>query len=188
MDNALGERYFDLNIEKILEGWEPRHAIRELIANALDEQILTGSSEITISRDADGTFRLRDFGRGLRYEHLTQNENAEKLANASRVIGKFGVGLKDALATLNRRGIRVRIISGHGEIALVAAPKHGFTDVVTPLRMLSRCTRRFRHHAILVSSEPKWRSRGSKLRRDRASDHQAFRTCVPTAVCRYIPS
>lgn len=29
---------FDLNIEKILENWEIYHAIRELIANALDEQ------------------------------------------------------------------------------------------------------------------------------------------------------
>lgn len=34
-------REFDLNIEKILENWEVYHAIREIIANALDEQILT---------------------------------------------------------------------------------------------------------------------------------------------------
>lgn len=32
---------FDLNIEKILENWEIYHAIREIIANAFDEQILT---------------------------------------------------------------------------------------------------------------------------------------------------
>lgn len=35
MENA-SERKFDLNIEKILEGWELRHAVREVIANALD--------------------------------------------------------------------------------------------------------------------------------------------------------
>ena len=29
-------REFDLNIEKILENWENYHAIREIIANALD--------------------------------------------------------------------------------------------------------------------------------------------------------
>jgi hypothetical protein len=127
----MNERYFDLNIEKILEGWEVRHAIRELIANALDEEVLSGTAEIRISRDPAGNYHLRDFGRGIRYEHLTQNENAEKLANAGRVIGKFGVGLKDALATLNRRGIGVLIISRHGEIALTSAPKHGFADVVT---------------------------------------------------------
>jgi hypothetical protein len=28
---------FDLNIDKILENWEPKHAVREIIANALDE-------------------------------------------------------------------------------------------------------------------------------------------------------
>ena len=32
---------FDLNIEKILENWETHHAIREIIANASDEQQLS---------------------------------------------------------------------------------------------------------------------------------------------------
>ena len=41
-------REFDLNIEKILENWEVYHAIREIIANALDEQILTRSKNIDI--------------------------------------------------------------------------------------------------------------------------------------------
>jgi hypothetical protein len=127
----MGDRYFDLNVEKILDGWEPRHAIRELIANALDEQVLSRTADIRIEQDAAGGCHIRDFGRGLRYEHLTQNENPEKLSQASRVIGKFGVGLKDALATLDRRGIHVRIVSRHGEISLKSAPKHGFSDVVT---------------------------------------------------------
>lgn len=35
-------RYFDLNIEKVLEAWTISHALRELIANALDEQVLSG--------------------------------------------------------------------------------------------------------------------------------------------------
>jgi hypothetical protein len=39
-------RNFDLNIDKILEGWEPKHAVREIIANALDEQMLTGMRAI----------------------------------------------------------------------------------------------------------------------------------------------
>jgi hypothetical protein len=34
---------FDLNIEKILENWEVYHAVREVIANALDEQKLDGN-------------------------------------------------------------------------------------------------------------------------------------------------
>ena len=34
---VAGSRNFDLNIEKILEGWEAKRALRELIASALDE-------------------------------------------------------------------------------------------------------------------------------------------------------
>lgn len=130
--NAVAQpRYFDLNIEKVLEGWETHHAVREIIANALDERELTGTAEVLISRDTDGIWHVRDFGRGLKYEHLTQNENPEKLANPTRVIGKFGVGLKDALATCDRRHIDVLIRSRFGDIALAQASKTGFADVVT---------------------------------------------------------
>ncbi len=68
-------RHFDLNIEKILEGWEVRHAIREIIANALDEQVLTGTQDVEISAASNGDWHIRDWGRGLRYESLTQNES-----------------------------------------------------------------------------------------------------------------
>jgi len=124
-------RKFDLNIEKILEGWEVRHAIRELIANALDEQALTDTADVAITKDLKGVWHVRDYGRGLKYEHLTQNENKEKLRNATKVVGKFGVGLKDALATLYRRGIDVAIRSKHGDITLEVTSKHGFADVAT---------------------------------------------------------
>jgi hypothetical protein len=125
------ERRFDLNIEKILEGWETCHAVREVIANALDEQTLTKSKDVEISKDRQSVWHIRDFGRGLKYEHLTQNENQEKLKNPTQVIGKFGVGLKDALATLNRHKIKVLIRSKHGDISLGQTAKHGFPDVVT---------------------------------------------------------
>ena len=124
-------RNFDLNIERIPEGWEVRHAIRELIANALDEEALTDSREVTLTQDGERAWTIRDHGRGLRYENLTQNENEEKLRHPGKVIGKFGVGLKDALATLNRRGVQVHIRSQHCEIALSQMSKHGFSDVVT---------------------------------------------------------
>ncbi len=120
---------FDLNIERVLENWEISHAIREIIANALDEQILTNTASIKIFRE-NNYWVIRDYGRGLQYKHLTQNENEEKL-KASNLIGKFGVGLKDALATFNRHGITVKIQSRYGIFSFGKMKKAGFDDIVT---------------------------------------------------------
>jgi len=121
---------FDLNIEKILEDWEVYHAIREVIANAIDEEILTGSKNIEIFKDRKRKWHVRDFGRGLRYEHLTQKEDEEKLSNPN-VIGKFGIGLKDALATFDRKGVKVLIKSRFGDITLDKSEKHEFEEIIT---------------------------------------------------------
>ncbi len=123
-------RAFDLNVEKILEDWEVYDAIREVIANALDEQLITHTKDIEISKDASGCWHIRDFGRGLRYQHLTQKENEEKLKTPG-VIGKFGIGLKDALATFERHGVKVTIKSRYGDITLGMSKKHGFEDLLT---------------------------------------------------------
>lgn len=229
-------RAFDLNIEEVLENWEVEHALREIIANALDEQFIsqaegsaerrgkiqkadavpvperepearrlsseewtdlltiatfhveagghdfanfssrmigylddgiqpyladlhkeasarvdalldgelerpTGTSnagvgvgqatDIEISKDSGSNWHIRDFGRGLRIEHFTLNENQEKLNAAFGVIGKFGVGLKDSLATFHRRGIEVHIRSSYGTYRLKHEHKYGFNDIVT---------------------------------------------------------
>jgi hypothetical protein len=120
---------FDLNIEQILENWETYHAIREIIANALDEQILTDTSEVEIFKRDEDWF-IRDYGRGLKYTHLTQNENEEKLLN-DNVIGRFGIGLKDALATFERKGIKVKITSKYNKISTAKSEKQGFEDIFT---------------------------------------------------------
>ncbi len=120
---------FDLNIERILENWETYHAIREIIANALDEQLLTKTKNVEIFKDKN-SWIIRDFGRGIKYTHLTQNENQEKLASTN-VIGKFGIGLKDALATFDRRGITVSAKSKHGQVTVGKSPKQGFQDIIT---------------------------------------------------------
>jgi len=126
----MDPKKFDLNIEKILEDWEVHHAIREVIANAIDEQILTKTEPIKIWKDKEGKWHIRDFGRGLRYEHLTQKENDEKLRNP-HVIGKFGIGLKDALATFDRHNVRVFIKSKYGDITMGKSQKHDFEDIMT---------------------------------------------------------
>lgn len=127
---ATPARAFDLNIEKVLEHWPVAYALREFIANALDEQVLSNTPEPTIEKHGPGRWNIRDFGRGARYEHLTQKENREKLRHPS-VIGQFGIGLKDALAVCDRRGVRVVIRSKYGDISTSRLPKAGFPDVVT---------------------------------------------------------
>ncbi|WP_299095429.1 ATP-binding protein [uncultured Metabacillus sp.] len=122
---------FDLNIEKVLEHWAVPHALREIIANALDESNLTNTEEPKIFKDQEGKWHIKDFGRGLKYEHLTQNENLEKVKNPNQVIGKFGVGLKDALATFDRRKIGIFIKSKFSDITIEKLPKEDFDDVIT---------------------------------------------------------
>lgn len=122
-------RKFDLNIERILENWKPYHAVREFIANALDEQLLSNSKDIDIYK-SDNIWHIRDYGRGLKYVHLTQNENPEKLNNP-HVIGRFGIGLKDAIATLYRYGIILTITSKYGVITIDKSAKQDFDDIKT---------------------------------------------------------
>jgi hypothetical protein len=123
-------RKFDLNIEKILEDWEVHDALREIIANAMDEGLLTDNERLDILKDGEGRWHVRDHGRGLRYEHLTQKEDEEKLKNPN-VIGKFGIGLKDALATFDRKKVKVLVRSRFGDITLGKSVKHDFEDITT---------------------------------------------------------
>jgi len=125
----MRKRKFDLNIEKILESWEIYHAIRELLANAIDEQIITSTKQIDVFKK-DNSWIIRDYGRGIKYTALTQNENPEKLTNP-HVIGKFGIGLKDALATLDRNKVYVRIRSQYNEITTEKLRKEGFEEIET---------------------------------------------------------
>ena len=136
-------RKFDLNIERVLEDWDVYHGIREIIANAIDEQALTGTRDVEIMKRAEKRFAIRDYGRGLKYEHLTQNEDIEKTSRPENIIGKFGVGLKDALATFDRHKIGVTIKTKHGNITIGKSSKHEFEDVVTL------------HAIILPSTDPK---------------------------------
>ena len=118
------EGLFDLNIEQVLENWSIADALREIIANALDEQVFSKTQPIEITKDSD-VWHIRDFGRGIQYIHFTQNENEEKL-QSEKLIGKFGVGLKDALAVLHRHNCKVVIESCHNRVTTKMALKSGF--------------------------------------------------------------
>lgn len=97
----------DLNIGKnYLNDWNVHYAIREIIANALDE----GKNEIPeLIEKAEEEYIIRDFSSGLKIENFIMMGSDK--ANNKNVIGKFGVGLKDALGVLNNNGIRVKIIT-----------------------------------------------------------------------------
>lgn len=116
--------YFDLNIEKVLEHWSLSFAVREFISNALDEQTLTKTNEIEIFKILN-VWHIRDYGRGISMKHFSQNENQEKLS-ATNLIGKFGVGLKDALAVLDRNNIRVQIVSRYCNVSIEKHKKSNF--------------------------------------------------------------
>ena len=66
----LGIGSFDLNIKEVLKNWEVEYALREIIANALDEQVISNTDEIEITKDEQNDWRIRDCGRGLQIEHF----------------------------------------------------------------------------------------------------------------------
>lgn len=95
----------DLNIgENYLNDWDIYCAIREIIANALDEQ---KDGDILITDKSENEHIIRDFGSGLKTEDFIMMGSNK--ANKNDVIGKFGVGLKDALGVLNNNGIEVKV-------------------------------------------------------------------------------
>ena len=51
------DKLFDLNIEQVLENWSKADALREIIANALDEQVLSNTKTIDIYKDDVGVKR-----------------------------------------------------------------------------------------------------------------------------------
>jgi hypothetical protein len=128
--NEPSARAFDLNVGTVLEHWTAEFALREIIANALDEQALTQTTFPEVFVDEAGWWHIRDYGRGIRHINLTQDESPEKQSD-DRVIGQFGMGLKDALALFDRIGVEVEIRSKYGDITLGRHAKSGFEDVVT---------------------------------------------------------
>ena len=65
-EESMMVQAFDLNVEKVLEHWSPAHALREVIANALDEHALIGRADRPeIVKDDAGVWHVRDHGRGL---------------------------------------------------------------------------------------------------------------------------
>jgi len=93
-------RKFDLNIEKILEDWEVHDALREIIANAMDEGLLTHDERLEITKDREGRWHVRDYGRGVPLGKALDvaskmNTGAKYDSKAfKKSVGLNGVGIK----------------------------------------------------------------------------------------------
>jgi hypothetical protein len=132
------QRAFDLNSQETVTHWGVREALRELIANALDETEITQSDEVIITDLGNRKWSVRDFGRGLAEHHLTQNESKEKHVHPN-VIGFYGMGLKDALSLLYREGVTVEVHSPNLDFTLGLQPKTG-SEIVTLHALISEPT------------------------------------------------
>ncbi|MBC8060593.1 MAG: ATP-binding protein [Clostridiaceae bacterium] len=117
----------DLNIgENYLNDWDVYYAIREIIANALDEQ---NDGKIEVIEKSEDEYIIRDFGSGLKIENFIMMGSNKATKNS--VIGKFGVGLKDALGVLDNNGIEVKIKTAKCSFELHMKEKSKTTKIKT---------------------------------------------------------
>lgn len=126
----------DLNIKEILSDWKVSDAIRELIANAIDEHSITGIKEpIKVDYNEQiKTLTIKDLGRGIKNIHFIQNESNEK-KDALNTIGKFGIGLKDAIAVLVRHHINITFSSNFGIYTPIITRKEGIKEDISTIHM-----------------------------------------------------
>ena len=126
----------DLNIKDIDNNWTINDAIRELVANAIDEHILTNiTNDIKITYNSQTkTLIISDEGRGIKNLHFIENANKEKL-NHSNVFGKYGVNLKNAIAVLVNNHVNVTIKSDFGIYTPLITNKQGVTEQIPTIHI-----------------------------------------------------
>lgn len=132
MSSPAQRKPFDLNIASINSNWTIAHAIREIIANAIDETITSNcSKDMEITYDNTKKMAtIQDYGRGIKPINFVLAQNPEKLTS-HKTIGKFGVGLKDAISVLINKGLTIGIFSKHASFGFGMMPKHGFDGIQT---------------------------------------------------------
>ncbi len=126
---------FDLNIKDILSDWNVWDALRELIANAIDESVITKTKFPIIDWNKESKIlTIEDFGRGLNSNDFIQNENNEK-KQTKGIIGKFGIGLKDAIAVLTNNKKSVVFQSKNGFFSPTSEIKKGMVEEIKTLHI-----------------------------------------------------
>lgn len=127
-------KFFDLNIKRILTTWQVPHACRELLANALDEHVLCRLDQKAVVMNLhNDRLMIKDQGRGITKFHFVQDESVEKVKNYkdSQIIGHFGIGMKDAVAVLARKERTLEIKCRHGRYTFEYKNKYGHDDITT---------------------------------------------------------
>lgn len=117
----------ELNIGRnYLSYWDVGKALRELIANALDEKQQVGANVAVGFDDSKGVGYIRDTGRGISQDAFIQQET-----KTGDTIGNFGVGMKDAMTVLDRKGIDVSLYS-RGFVARLVFREGTYKAVIKP--------------------------------------------------------
>ena len=99
----------DLNIgTQCLDNWENNNAIRELIANALDEHIINKIVKPISINHSRNKCEIIDYGSGITKSSFVIQSNSNKINN-EKLIGQFGFGMKDAIGVLCKNDIDVKI-------------------------------------------------------------------------------
>ena len=100
---------FDVNITVGYEDkWEEWHIVRELISNSLDS-VNMDTNKIDIKIKDDHIY-LQDYGQGFEINMVKRIGATSKRGDIS-TIGTFGEGVKIAILTCIRKGIRVMVLS-----------------------------------------------------------------------------
>jgi hypothetical protein len=99
----------DLNIgTQCLDNWENHDACRELIANAMDEHIISKITQPISINHSRNKCEIIDYGSGITKSSFVIQSNSNKLNN-EKLIGQFGFGMKDAIGVLCKNDIDVTI-------------------------------------------------------------------------------
>lgn len=126
---------FDLNISNAKAGWNVATAVKEILADCLEEQQITKSSEVEIFKSEDGAWHIRDYGRGMKYTHLARSEYGDNMSYIYKGMST-GESLGDAIGTLDHNGVELIIDSKYSHITFIRTNKYGFEGVETILALV----------------------------------------------------
>lgn len=112
-DDSAGEHDLNITIHHCPDG-TPADAVAELVTNAFDANAALGlDCDPLLEGSGAGTaIEIRDVGRGLDKSSFAIGRHGEGAAdNTQKRFGRFGLGLKDAIAVLVRFGFQITIHS-----------------------------------------------------------------------------